>query len=547
MADKWGSLNANQTTQLKQSLTSVAWNVSTKIANNTGIAQKIAELSGAPSKDNANAFFLPSPKNYDASLMVSLEGTNGLADKQVMTEKEILDSVKKGVKDFKKTDAYDYSSVDWEEKDVNGNVTNVSRVFKNPFSVKKRLVKEEKERLTQKKVAQAKEQAMNGLLAENFVDFNPVFENTDYIGSYNTNTFVRAFLITQEEVTAKLSQRIVGYQVKVNFRDKGIKYKRGKIFTNDQANALWDDEELDKLCGKGKLDPISKPEEEVRVPKAVLCIPCIDGYPVIEKEVVQNENPVATSLAGIATHRQIKPRKWTFAFPVAYLSVYGRNNYGERYVNEWRRFSGITTNRSTGKTKKGFMNKYKKYKQTATNYMNGFWNSIGMRKDADVGNVITQHYRATDTVQSVMAHLDEFITQKGCILSLGYTAPVPVTCSMKITMGRDQMDCIYVELNLTESITFDATRMKTGKAISSGGVGYSKGADEQKFNATNNNSTNSAKSNPKTNNTNAQNTNTKTTQNTNAGSKTPTSNKNVMDISSDNIAKSAEEESAYGW
>ena len=545
MADKWGSLNANQTTQLKQSLTSVAWNVSTKIANNTGIAQKIAELSGAPSKNNANAFFLPSPKNYDASLMVNLEGTNGLADKQIMTEKEILDSVKKGVKDFKKTDAYKYSP-EMYDADLTGDA---QLYTKNPFSVKKRLVKEEKERLTQKKVAQAREQAMNGLLAENFVDFNPVFENTDYIGSYNTNTFVRAFLTTQEEVTATLSQRIVGYQVKVNFRDKGIKYKRGKIFTNDQASALWDDEELDKLCGKGKLDPISKPAEEVRVPKAVLCIPCIDGYPVIEKEVVQNENPVATSLAGIATHRQIKPRKWVFAFPVAYLSVYGRNNYGERNVNEKRRFNGMITNRSTGKTKKGFMNKYKKYKQTATNYMNGFWNSIGMRKDADVGNVITQHYRATDTVQSVMAHLDEFITQKGCILSLGYTAPVPVTCSMKITMGRDQMDCIYVELNLTESITFDATRMKTGKAISavdrSGetGAGKIEASVEDIKGKSNNKNTSS---NSKTNNTNKQNANAKATQNTNAGSKTPTRNKNIMDFSSDNTAESAAEENNYG-
>lgn len=536
MADKWGSLNANQTIQLKQSLTSVAWNVSTKIANNTGIAQKIAELSGAPNKDTANAFFLSSPKNYDASLIVNLKGTNGLADKRVMTEKEILDSVKKGVKDFKKTDVYNYSA-EMSEADLTGDATLYT---KNSFSVKKRLAKEEKERLTQKKVAQAREQAMNGLLAENFVDFNPVFENTDYIGSYNTNTFVRAFLITQEEVTAKLAQRIVGYQVKVNFRDKGIKYKRGKIFTNDQANALWDDEELNSLCGKGKLDPISKPEEEVRVPKAVLCIPCIDGYPVIEKEVVQNENPVATSLAGIATHRQIKPRKWAFAFPVAYLSVYGRNNYGERYVNERRRFSGITTNRSTGKTKKGFMNKYKKYKQTATNYMNGFWNSVGMRKDADVGNVITQHYRATDTVQSVMAHLDEFITQKGCILSLGYTAPVPVTCSMKITMGRDQMDCIYVELNLTESITFDATRMKTGKAISSGGVGYSRGAENKQVSAQGNNNANSGS---KTNNTQTQ----KTNQNTNTGTKTPTNNKAfIMDISASNIAESAAEENSYG-
>lgn len=457
---QWGNLNKNQTMQVKQSLSGIAWNVATKVANNTGIAQKIAELSGAPSKDTANAFFLPNPKNYYQSLYVTLTEN----EKKIMTEKEMLDSVRKAYKDYEKNGS-------WQDAD---NPQLMSRRYdkyqnaKKKYELRERLLKKAKEDLWEIKAKQAREQAMKGLLAENFLDFNPVFENADYTGSYNTNTFVRAFLTTQETIKVDYGERVVGYQVAINFWNKGIKYKRGKIFSNDQAYAIWDDDELSKLTDAGKLAEIRKKQQEgVEVPIAVLCIPCLDGYPIIEKEVVQNESPVATSLASVATHRQVKPRRWTFAFPVAYLSVYGENAYGERAINFRRRMNGIATNRSTGNTKKGAMNKYKQFKQTATNYMNSFWNSVGMRNDADGGNVITQQYRSIDSVETIMEHLDNFTTQKGCILNLGFTPPVPVTCSMEIGMGRGEMDCVYVTLRLTESVTFDSTRMKSTRAISS--------------------------------------------------------------------------------
>lgn len=169
-----------------------------------------------------------------------------------------------------------------------------------------------------------------------------------------------------------------------------------------------------------------------------MLLPCVDGSPKITMQVVHNEMPTASNEL-VTTNRRIKPMVFRFSFPMAYLRIYGKNAYNAE-VRDAR--SKLTK---------------------AKDYLKEKWNNLN---PIDFFDMETAKHQVMDrqipTYAETLNALSKFPRQFGCTLYTGiFNSPISVTCSIEIQSQKGDMDCVWVDMTLVESIEFNFYELKT--------------------------------------------------------------------------------------
>lgn len=171
----------------------------------------------------------------------------------------------------------------------------------------------------------------------------------------------------------------------------------------------------------------------------IMEIPCVDGCPEIDMQVVQNEMPTATNEI-VTTNRRVKPLVFRFRFPVAYLRIYGEND------------SEVEAEKIELSIKQKAFNKAKQ----KWNDLNPFGYDMALTKPNEV------RQRTIPTYAQVLGQLIQFPRQFGCYLYMGFGfTKLGVTCSMKLSSQKGDMDCIWVDMTLTETMEFDFNKLES--------------------------------------------------------------------------------------
>ena len=169
-----------------------------------------------------------------------------------------------------------------------------------------------------------------------------------------------------------------------------------------------------------------------------MLLPCVDGSPKITMQVIHNEMPTASNEL-VTTNRRIKPMVFRFSSPMAYLRIYGKNAYNTE-VRDAR--SKLTK---------------------AKDYLKEKWNDLN---PIDFFDMETAKHQVMDrqipTYAETLNALSKFPRQFGCTLYTGiFNSPISVTCSIEIQSQKGDMDCVWVDMTLVESIEFNFYELKT--------------------------------------------------------------------------------------
>lgn len=175
-----------------------------------------------------------------------------------------------------------------------------------------------------------------------------------------------------------------------------------------------------------------------------LAMPCIKGFPKITMSAIPNQMPIASNLVPATTNRRIEPAKFLFEFPIAYMGIYGENpDFGGAIgIKDGRNWLDKTTD----KLKSG-----------------GNWNPINWVADKDIdGQAKGQKMeRGIPTYDQVYSLLEKFPSQFGCYLYMGIgSRKIPCSASIQIESTINDVDCIYVRIELTECQEFDFNKLK---------------------------------------------------------------------------------------
>lgn len=192
--------------------------------------------------------------------------------------------------------------------------------------------------------------------------------------------------------------------------------------------------------------------------ETILEIPCVDGCPEIEMNVIQNEMPTASNEL-VTTNRRVKPMVFRFRFPIAYLRIYGENDPNQEVID--------------------VRNSLQKF----TDKVTGAINSVGDAVDSKIKSWLGQdnndyaydpdlqsyqenalRERSIPTYAQVLGQLVQFPRQFGCYLYMGFGfTKIGVTCSIKLTSQKGDMDCIWVDMTLVETMEFNFETLTSTK------------------------------------------------------------------------------------
>lgn len=187
--------------------------------------------------------------------------------------------------------------------------------------------------------------------------------------------------------------------------------------------------------------------------ETIMEIPCVDGCPEIEMNVIQNEMPTASNEL-VTTNRRVKPLVFRFRFPIAYLRIYGENNASKETTD---------VRNSLQKAKDKLMDKINDVKSSVMEKL-GIEDDNDIAYDPDIGQGNEVMERSIPTYSQVLGTLIQFPRQFGCYLYMGFGfTKIGVTCSMKLTSQKGDMDCIWVDMTLTETMEFDFENLTTIK------------------------------------------------------------------------------------
>lgn len=175
-----------------------------------------------------------------------------------------------------------------------------------------------------------------------------------------------------------------------------------------------------------------------------LAMPCIKGFPKITMASIPNQMPIASNLVPATTNRRIEPARFLFEFPIAYLGVFGENPEfaGVANIHDERNWLQKTTDFA----KKG-----------------GNWNPINWVADKDIDGMAQGQRmdRGIPTYDQVYSLLEKFPSQFGCYLYMGIgSRKIPCSASIQIESTIDDVDCVYVRIELTECQEFDFNKLK---------------------------------------------------------------------------------------
>lgn len=171
----------------------------------------------------------------------------------------------------------------------------------------------------------------------------------------------------------------------------------------------------------------------------IMIIPCVDGSPKISMQVVHNEMPTASNNI-TTTNRRVKPIVFKFSFPIAYLRIYGTN--------------------SNDKETKDARSSVTKLKDKAKSTFN-LYNPIGALDFKETTSYHVVRERTIPTYSQVFKELVQFPKQFGCWLYMGFGVPkISVTCSIEMQSQKNDMDCIWVEMTLVETMEFDFNKLE---------------------------------------------------------------------------------------
>lgn len=187
--------------------------------------------------------------------------------------------------------------------------------------------------------------------------------------------------------------------------------------------------------------------------ETIMEIPCVNGSPRISMQVIQNESPTASNEL-VTTNRRVKPIVFKFSFPIAYLRIYGTNE-SEGQAED------------IAKTK--LKEKMDSAKQKLKDGVDSIKEKLGFDSDdivydSDIGKGDQIRPRTIPTYSQVLSTLIQFPRQFGCYLYMGFGfSSIGVTCSIDITSQKDNMDCIWVDMTLVETMEFDFNRLTSIK------------------------------------------------------------------------------------
>lgn len=164
----------------------------------------------------------------------------------------------------------------------------------------------------------------------------------------------------------------------------------------------------------------------------ILKIPCVNGCPKIEFSTQGNRMPIASNQKGLTTNIVVNPTKIFFEFEIAYLRILGINNPN-------REAQDVDT----------LASRYYKFKKAVKDATRGIVD-LGISDMDEEDNLYQVRDRSIFTFQQIYKYLNQFNTNKPCWLYLGFTDRIPVSVNMKINAGKGDMDCVSVQLELTE-------------------------------------------------------------------------------------------------
>lgn len=188
--------------------------------------------------------------------------------------------------------------------------------------------------------------------------------------------------------------------------------------------------------------------------ETIMEIPCVNGSPRISMQVIQNESPTASNEL-VTTNRRVKPIVFKFSFPIAYLRIYG--------INE-------SKGKAEDITKSKLRNKMDSVKQKIKDKIDSIKDKIDgadsddIVYDSDINKGDQIRPRTIPTYSQVLSTLIQFPRQFGCYLYMGFGfSSIGVTCSIDITSQKDNMDCIWVDMTLVETMEFDFAKLTSSK------------------------------------------------------------------------------------
>lgn len=198
----------------------------------------------------------------------------------------------------------------------------------------------------------------------------------------------------------------------------------------------------DRFAGTGYFSAFLRIEGQ----NELLVIPCVNGCPEITLNTRSNMLPLASNTTPLTTNIVVEPNTFRFVFPVAYWKVLGQNDL----ESEVRETQGILN--KIGQGINSAKQAYNEFIDKAT-INDEFGNPIGFLKvdaDDEYGKV---KERSIPTIEQVYAEISKFNTNKVCYLYLGFRNRVAVTCKIKLNFTKEQMDCVWVEMMLTETMS----------------------------------------------------------------------------------------------
>lgn len=174
-----------------------------------------------------------------------------------------------------------------------------------------------------------------------------------------------------------------------------------------------------------------------------LYLPCVNGSPIIEMKVESNMMPIANMNEGATTNRRVIPKRFLFSFPISYLRIYNTNSANEKKSNTMGKLEKI----------KMRMQQAKKALEKAKN----FDNPMGAFDNPSEGQA-----RTILTFEEIYGEISNFHTQFGAWLytGIGKAPKISVTANITLTAQKNDIDAVFVDIELIENMEFDYTEFK---------------------------------------------------------------------------------------
>ena len=367
MASQFDVSQMNKLNNVNLPITQVAWSVGSKIASNVMGKSGLNELLGFPNEKDMETYLLKSYFDYNKGLGVTQE---------TIYKKETIHIEER---DFATTDFAD----NWEYDGWYESSTRMGGDEDNPFSE----VKVDRTYKISRKIPKGtKLTALNKTQTTDngiVLNFTPDWNDSQYVGYYYTNDFVRMFLLNRE--------------------------------TGD-----------------------------------VLCLPCLDGSPIITFPVNSNERPIASNSTPVTTSIEVRPKTYQFSFPISYLSVYGTNIEGESYRTAKRGWASATKKWLT------------KTENKIDSWTNKYLSKVGLGSGDDRDRLYKgeQVPRQMETIEQIYDKISRFHTQSGVYLFTGFDSrPIHCDCNIEMSFAKGDIDAVLCNIILKEIVSFDSSTM----------------------------------------------------------------------------------------